>query len=339
MSRSHLFEGPLFLVGMPRSGTKLLVHILNNHSMIAIPGNESHFIPQYLKRMPRYGDLKEPANFRKFHADLAATNFIKRLSANGYQLSAREWYGAVEDWSSAGIIESFYRLFAKRHNKTIWGDKTPFYMLHLPLLAEHFPDARFIHIIRDARDQCLSSRKVWNKNLYRSAQRWHDYVRQCRQDGLRMPPGRYHELFYEALIDKPAETIANLCAFIGIAFEPQMIQLKKPSENYGDAKNQAAILKQNYQKWKNELSAKQILKIEKISGALLSDLGYSVTYHGRTEAIGMLEMLAYRGLDAIHQLHFEVKRQHSLYALLDAVKQNRFNPAASKKIGAAKDRG
>jgi hypothetical protein len=314
----------LFVVGMPRSGTKLLMNLLNNHSSIAIPGFESHFIPHYLRRMQRYGNLKQLANFRELHKDLSSLNFFTRLKHDGFVVSAEQWHQSIQDWSFAGILATFYLLYARRSDKTIWGDKTPYYMLQLPVIAEHFPAAKFIHVIRDPRDQCLSSRKAWNKNIYRSAQRWRDYIRQCRNDGRAMP-GRYHEIYYEALLDDPPATLEALCAFIGVAFEPGMVRLTKPTEFRGDAKNQTHILKHNYQKWKNELTARQIRKIESICGGLLTDLGYAVSYEGIHKQVGVLEMLAYRSMDSIHQILFEVRKQGSIQGLAHAFRQNRLN--------------
>lgn len=51
------------------------------------------------------------------------------------------------------------------------GGKSHEYMLKTKLLKCIFPEAKFIHIIRDPRDQAVSSKKVCDKNLFRSAKR------------------------------------------------------------------------------------------------------------------------------------------------------------------------
>ena len=95
-------------------------------------------------------------------------------------------------------------LYAGQLGKIIWGDKTPNYLLYLPLLKTLFPKAKFVHIIRDVRDYCLSINAAWQKNPYRAAQRWHDSIKKCRKDGKTLPQGDYMEINYEALIDDPA---------------------------------------------------------------------------------------------------------------------------------------
>ena len=62
------FTGPLFIVGLPRSGTKLLRSLLNNHPEIGIPGAESQFLPYLYRRWAQFGDLSDSAKFHNFYA-------------------------------------------------------------------------------------------------------------------------------------------------------------------------------------------------------------------------------------------------------------------------------
>ena len=53
-------------------------------------------------------------------------------------------------------IAAVFETYAAEHGKERWGDKTPLYMQYLPLLERLFPDARFVHLVRDGRDAALS---------------------------------------------------------------------------------------------------------------------------------------------------------------------------------------
>jgi hypothetical protein len=304
------FHGPILLVGMPRSGTKLLREMLNNHSLIDIPSFESHFIPYFSRRIDRYGDLTEFTAFKRLYEDMTQFAFFHKLSQHeDFSLDARQWYLKAGGGSFGHIVETFYIDHAHRKGKRVWGDKTPFHLVHLPMLKKLFPEARFIHIIRDVRDHCLSARKAWHKNYYRSAQRWTDYISKCRQDARQIPTRGYLEVQYEQLIDSPAETMEKVCAFIGVSYEERMIKLIRPTENMGSARGQVGILNKNYGKWKGRLSVKQIDKIEKICGPLLAELGYGTGHGGKAQRLGRFESTFYKLMDAFYQIRFESKKR------------------------------
>src|SRR3712207_7075395 len=102
----------------------------------------------------------------------------------------------------AEVFEALVRhdVGAPRGSDLIWGDKSPMYTEHIGLLAELYPQARFIHIVRDARDCCLSAHNAWRKNMVRWAQRWAEGVTKARADGRRIPD-RYLEIRYEDLLE------------------------------------------------------------------------------------------------------------------------------------------
>jgi hypothetical protein len=305
-NESGRFTGPIFIVGMPRSGTKLLRGILNNHSSIAIPGYESHFIPTFHNRINRYGDLGRSPNFARFYLDFSKTSFFRSVSEK-FHVDQVAWYDAVQDWSYAGVLEAFYRSYAKSQNKTIWGDKTPSYILQLPLLKSLFPNAKFLHIIRDVRDHCSSMHKAWGKNIYRAAQRWHDSIRKCRQDAAEFPSSDYLEFRFEDLLDSPELVTKSVCSFLNVPYEEEMVNLTKPTENLGTAKGHVGILRENHRKWMGGMSKAKVDKIERLCGPLLSELGYPHSYSGEAQRLGKAQMFFYKLLDGLHLMHFEMK--------------------------------
>ncbi len=299
------FEGPIFLVGMPRSGTKLLRDLLNNHSMIGIAPNESHFIPEFHSRLETYGPLDQKANFQKFYHDFSQTPFFRVVNGNDF-VNTESLSKAASERGFAGFVEEFYRSFSRSKGKFIWGDKTPFYLLHLRLCKSLFPDARFIHIIRDVRDYSMSLNKTWHKSLIRSAQRWADAVRKCRKDGSMLGEEIYREVRYEQLVDNPAIVLRELCGFLSVPFEENMVVLQKPVEYGGDARNRMDIVGSNYGKWRTALSPQDIRRIEEVCGALLKDLGYDVSYDGPPRHLGKLHQKLLQLSDAFGLLRFEL---------------------------------
>ncbi len=78
-------------------------------------------------------------------------------------------------------------------------------MLAIPLLARLFPDAQFVHILRDGRDVALSlAGQLWGqKSAFTAARYWRRCVEAGLEDGRALGAGRYHELTYEELLATP----------------------------------------------------------------------------------------------------------------------------------------
>jgi hypothetical protein len=270
------FEGPLFIVGISRSGTKLLRDLLNNHSRISMPEIESKFIPLFYRRFGQWDETRFREQFELFFKYFARAQFYEMMKDKGITIDIDTWREQVERWTFGGVIEALFKMLARGESekKTIWGDKTPSYLLSIPLLKTLFPRAKFIHIIRDVRDICISARKAWKRNIYFTAQRWSDYINRCRKDAASHAAGDYIEITYEELTADPGAVLEQLCGFLGIHYEHHMPVLTFSSEEFGDAKGKTEVIHDNTQKWKTQLSAAQAGKIEAICAPLLQDLGY-----------------------------------------------------------------
>lgn len=314
--RERKFLGPVFIIGMPRSGTKLLRDLLNQHSEVGIPPSESHFIPYYYRKWVEFGDLREPRNFNAFYRHMSRSGFFQTLQKKNEAIDRDIWYREVKDWSYAGIIRGLFCGYARMKGKRISGDKTPSYMTQIPLLSQLFPEARFIHILRDPRDYCASVRAVWGKNVFRAAQRWSDDVRKCRSDAVRHLENCYLEVKYENLITNPQVTMINICQFLSIRFEKRMLMLDQPTEDLGDAKGAVHIVRANTGKWEQKLRPSEINTIERITGAAMFEVGYASSSHGRGYRLSRWQMAVYKGFDGIHLFFHYVNRNRNLWKTL-----------------------
>jgi hypothetical protein len=135
----------VIVLGVSRSGTSLLRHMLDHHPELAKPG-ESYFIPGLWDRYRRRRDTD---------ALLADLGCVPRL---------HEWGVRMEDVRRrlpgragfADVIHAIYAGYAEARGKRRFGDRTPLYMQHLEVLEQAFPQARYVHIVRDGRDAALS---------------------------------------------------------------------------------------------------------------------------------------------------------------------------------------
>ena len=286
------FAGPLFIVGMPRSGTKLLRALLNRHPLIGVPGVESEFLPWLVRHFARFGDLRERARFDAFYAEMLRHSYFRYRREHGNLVDAGRWYQACTEFTAAGVFEALMRVEvdAPRGGARIWGDKSPSYIDDIPLLKQLYPAAKVLHIVRDARDYCLSIHKAWGKDMLRAAQRWADGVHKARQAGAALGAD-YLELRYEELLARTEPELRRVCDFLGVAFEPGMLTLVRPSENLGDARGARQVLDGNRGKFRQAMAPKTIARIEELAGPVLLECGYELVMPPRpARRLSALEM-------------------------------------------------
>lgn len=299
----------LFIVGFPRSGTKLLRRILNNHPDVFI-ASELLFLPYLLDNWDRYGDLSDIGNFRTMYGDVTRTLYFKVREKEGIPLfSVQEWYAACETFDPTGVLASLIRHETEAPSGDgIWlGDKSPNYTTHLDQIKGGLPDAKIIHIVRDVRDAALSARKIWGKNMYRYAQQWADGMRVLHKDFELIRHEDRLELRYEDLLSEPLENVARITEFLGLEFYESMISLDKPSENFGDAKSTVGILSGNTGKYRTQLTEKQRQIIEPICSEVLRRYGYDVQAGPMHRRLSVSRMTWYMILDILNRMRFDLR--------------------------------
>lgn len=276
---SPSFNGPLFIVGLPRSGTKLLRDLLNRHPRISIPTVETHFIPAMIRRFGERPPFDQAAELDRFYQTFTQTTFFENMRQQGRVLPLEKLHALPDRTSWPAILALILQAYAPpgKAEGFIWGDKTPGYLQYMGLLKTLFPQARFIHIIRDPRDYCLSVRQTWGKSLYRAATAWRESITAARRWGDQWP-GVYLELTYETLLADPVAALQTVCRFLECDFVRAMTELEKPAENLGDARGHTSIVRENRDKYLTQLSAGQIRRIEEITYPLAGPLGYPLRY-------------------------------------------------------------
>lgn len=309
-SNCESFTGPVFIIGMPRSGTKLLRDLLNNHPLVGIPTIETNFLPQWVKEWHRYRNLPDASEFQRFYRWALHFSYFKYMREDGCLITEKEWYAWCRNFTPGGVFEALIRhdTNAPYDSGRIWGDKSPPYINCLMLLKGLFPSARFIHIVRDVRDYCLSIRKTWGKNMIRAAQRWSDDVCEARRSGREFGKD-YMEVNYEGLIGDTSATLREVCAFLEIEFYADLSNLRRATENLGEAKGLTVIKRDNKEKYLSLLDEGTQRKIEGIAAEVLKEHGYAVGYPGKAQRISALKMAFYKMSDACNLVRFYVRER------------------------------
>ena len=273
---------PFFIVGAARSGTTLLRVMLDRHPDLAIPP-ESHFIPRLWKRRARYGSgdrIERPGEFlRDLGADARFRSWDLAIEAVRDEL-ARRGDGAAPTFADA--IDAAFTAYARAQGKTSWGDKTPRYVDDLPLLGTLFPDARFVHVIRDGRDVALSVLDMERLHAHAAtaARVWARQIREGRAAGRALGPDRYLELRYEDLLDETEKRLREVCAFLGLSFSRGMLEHgdraldRIPKRQRGMHSRLALPPTKGLRDWRSQMDANELAEFEAVAGDELEACGY-----------------------------------------------------------------
>jgi hypothetical protein len=254
--------------------------MLSSHPDIYIPP-ESDFIPWFFGRNP-----VEPLSRQRI-ASILETIFSK------YRF-AKEWQGAppgvddviekMKSQTPAGFLDALYSMYAGQYGAARWGDKTPIYASYIPLLHQMFPQARFVHIIRDGRDVALSMLDKWEQeefhvDIYFAAKSWVRRITAAQAAGAKIGPQFYTELRYENLVENPERELPPLCAFLEIDFVPAMAQPHRLGRERIAADTFHAPVRQppsavSVGRWQQQMSPADLRLFQRIAGRLLARLDY-----------------------------------------------------------------
>jgi len=260
--------------------------MMRSHSRISSPTGESHFfIPLYRDRAS-YGDLADTSNIKNILEEMRRISReyveedLKGLTFNT-DILAQEF----SKKNKSNIVEIISLLMEKNaagEGKHRWLEKTPYYILHIKTILEMFPDAQFIHIIRDGRDCALSmlQRKYDLKifNIYHAATVWKQYVDAGQQAAKYLGNDRYFELRYEDLIDDPEKIMREICLFINEEFEQPMVHFEKSKDpNSKTPMLGKSIQKKNAEKWRSRMTSWDLRLFESVAGSTLKNNRYPIT--------------------------------------------------------------
>jgi hypothetical protein len=251
---------PIFIVGVGRSGTSLVHSMLAAHSQFAFPP-ETQFLRRYVGR-GRLARRYLRGGVEAVGATLEADDRIGRLGLDLDQVLSRYVDGAP--FSEADLYETLLTCYARARGKPRVGDKDPRAVEFLPLMAQHWPAAHVVHVVRDPRDVLASKKKAaWSRH------RWpvtHGFVnrvqlRAGRRSGPRWYGARYHELRYEELIADPEATLRRLTKRLGTPYEEGMLEfgdaarsLVSGEELPWKRETLGPVLTENSGKWIHELA-------------------------------------------------------------------------------------
>ena len=179
----ELLARPVFVVGYPKSGTTLLLGLLDGHpQLVVVPGETRWFTdpePTLAKLHERWiRNLVNPSGQEPFWLlGLPDGDEDPYLA-----FTARLLAGAAHGDPLAGLVAAFSAPEARA-----WVEKTPLHVFQVERIRRRFPAARFVHVVRDPRATvaaiCRFARHGWSTDLDESFEWLVDFV----DRGLRAP--------------------------------------------------------------------------------------------------------------------------------------------------------
>jgi len=280
MTTADVFAGPLFVVGMPRSGTKLLREILLQHGRIAIPRIETEFLPELVRYIDRRGGIiTNRADFERMYRWVSTFPYFRYCAEQGELITSQRWWDSCKDFAATGVFEGLVRHDAEAPlgSDRIWGDKSPSYITCIGKLAAWFPQGRILHIVRDVRDHVVSLRDAWGKDILRAAQRWNDDTLAAAAEGAGLGR-RFKTVRYEDLVRDPEAQVAGICEFLDIDFSRSMLAWSRSPENIGDARGATSVVQSGLARYESRLTKQELRAIESIAIEAMEFFGYAPVF-------------------------------------------------------------
>jgi Sulfotransferase family len=296
---------PVFVVGVSRSGTNLLRAIFNKHSEIWVP-SETHYFDDL---RPRLGDGAKGRLSKRAQEEVE--RYFLALGHRPYgwggdpaesAISQEELRALAAERGATGdaYFWSFCTIRARQHGKSRWAEKTPRHVYRIDDIFSAFPDAKIVCLIRDPRAVAASYRD-WHLAKKRNAdpnrlQRSADVERARRSYNIVLMSllwrGVVHNSYaalrkhgmdrvrvvrFESLVLRPAETLRELCQWLGIGYESEMMDVQLVNSSYSAAsEHPSGISTDAVDRWRSKLSPVEVAVIQRCCRGFMDELQYEM---------------------------------------------------------------
>ena len=200
-------DAPVFIVGMPRTGTTLVERIVSRHEGVRSAEETYDFTLAFSSVINEYLAANQGRNLNPLSAALEV-NYSE--IANKYRKSMLGMLGKAECYM----------------------DKTPFNFLYCGLIKKAFPQARILHLVRDPMDTCYAVFKTlfdhayyYSYDLGELADYYIGY-RQIMDHWHKLMPGAILDVPYEELVSSPHDVSRRIADYVGFAWSKDLIEVQ-----------------------------------------------------------------------------------------------------------------
>lgn len=272
-------SAPFFIVGASRSGTTLLRLMLNAHSRLALPDELKYFrFLEGTQNLASWDTPRSPDAYRRLVRGYVTAHRVLVESVPGALEALRQ---SEEDRTARGPYRAFLQHWAQTCGKERWGEKTPHNISFVDVIAGMFPEATFIHVVRDPRAvvQSMNASSYYSSETVFNALNWRTSIRDGERLFGDLRPDQHLTIRYEDLVCEPAVTLRSVCDFLNETFEPSMLRFYETVDQHMAHRIRTPSIKgpvnrSGLSKWRKRLSPSQIAVIEGLCREEMTTLGY-----------------------------------------------------------------
>jgi len=265
------YKKPVFIVGMPRSGTTLMQAILCNTGKY-FPMPETHFFARAAYKLPENG-LSRKNRKRIRRKLIKKSRFEIDREFPDHLTTRKAVFEYLVDQFNTGGADTFL-------------EKTPRHVFFYSKILEYYPDARFICMIREPKNvvssQLANSPKI-NKSIIRLSLLYNKIATAILNiDRLQ----KVMLVKYEDLTGSTEPMLKNICGHLNIPYDARFVEnVAAPPEivshhEFWKSRNihQHRVIRNNPDKWRETLNDAQADTINFITGSKAAKFGYASTY-------------------------------------------------------------
>ena len=288
--------------------------MLNAHPNLVIPG-ETWFLSDVMDALPLTGSLSRD------QVATAAAVVMGHWRWKEWGLKDAALDGALdalEQPTLGEVITTLFGLHLPSIGTARWGDKTPGYLTEVDRLHTVLPQARFIHLVRDGRDVCLSLKRTgWHgETTLEIARYWGSAVAAAHDAGQSLPPRQYLEIAYERLVLDTEKVLRRVCEFLDEPFDSRMLRFYETAGENIPSRSKGHLTKtyrpprpSDVNRWKKELPRRQTAVFEAFAGSTLEKTGYDLEFQ-RGRGLVLIATLA---VDWLARSSLPVRRRLGLH--------------------------
>jgi len=291
MNKDNIKNIPLFFIlGRPRSGTTMLASLFDAHPNVVLPFE----CPLIINIFSKY---YKTTNWTKSIITEFVNDVLNQRKVDSWRINKQELLNYMLDMQGKNSFETMikalylnFNSFFDKEQILLIGDKNPVYSIYPTQLVKLFPNAKFIHLTRDYRDNILSIQNVDFEAPITAllAYRWRFAEKRILKE-ISKSPSSFYTIKYEDFVSEPKKYLMEMCNFLQIDYKPETLEFYKNKEKIFEnfdrkhiEKYHSSLLRpitaDKIYGWKNKMNERDIKVADSVVGSIAEKCSYKRKY-------------------------------------------------------------